>query len=277
MKLLMLKLAPEFETKSRQQYAGTGALHASEELPSFRPAPHLAAGEAHVWTLWQRPRPLAGYISLLSRDEMDRANRFHTPQLFDRFVADHGALRLLLSAYLETDPRKLSFATNKYGKPRLENPFCRLRFNMSHSGEITMIAVCLDAEIGIDVEVVRRIEEWEEIAASHFSKRENETLNAELPEQRMEAFFRCWTRKEALIKAIGMGLSIPLDSFTVTTSLSEPAALLDCTWDGIEASRWSLLHLEPGTGHVGALAIEHQGWSTQHFTWPDGERGPEGE
>lgn len=225
-------------------------------------------GQIHIWTISQRPRTLSDYTFLLSSDEMKRATRMRLPHLFERFVADHGLLRLLLSAYLETDPRLLQFGTNKYGKPRLLIPACRLRFNMSHSGDITMIAICLDAEIGIDVEAIRPIIEWEEIAASHFSLRESASIHAEEASAQIDAFYRCWTRKEALIKAIGTGLSISLDSFSVSTSLKEPAALLHCTWDAEEVSRWSLMHLDPADNYVGALAIRGAAWTTRHFTWP---------
>jgi 4'-phosphopantetheinyl transferase len=84
----------------------------------------------------------------------------------------------------------------------------------------------------------------------------------------MEAFFRCWTRKEAFIKALGMGLSIPLDSFTVSTSLTEPPALLHYSQDTNTASHWSFIHLEPTTGYIGAIAIEKSGWSALQFAWP---------
>jgi 4'-phosphopantetheinyl transferase len=139
---------------------------------------------------------------------------------------------------------------------------------MSHSGSVTLIALCLDAEIGVDVEAVRPIVEWADIAASHFSKEENLSINKEVAGQRMEAFFRCWTRKEALIKAIGMGLSIPLDSFTVSTSLAAPPALLHCAWDANAVSHWSFMHLEPVAGHIGAIAVENSGWSALRFAWP---------
>lgn len=243
-------------------------LDAPEAHASFRPAPILAEGQIHIWTIMERPHAASDYLPLLSSAESERAFALRTTELFDRFVIDHGLLRLLLSAYLETDPRKLSFVTNPYGKPQLESRSCRLRFNMSHSGQVTMIALCLDAEIGIDIEVIRPIAEWDDIASSHFSAMENQSLHKEAPAQRMEAFFRCWTRKEALIKAMGMGLSIPLDSFTVSTSLAEPPALLHCSWDANASSDWSLMHLEPAAGHIGALAIENSGWSATHFAWP---------
>jgi 4'-phosphopantetheinyl transferase len=235
---------------------------------SFRPAPALSEGHIHIWTISQRPQTSSDYAPLLSKDELNRAAGMRSPQLFDRFIADHGALRLLLSAYLDTDPRNLPIIANNYGKPALDIPHCRLRFNMSHSGELTLIALCLDSEIGVDVEAMRPIAEWEEIAASHFSHQENESLRDEEPKARINAFFRCWTRKEALIKAIGMGLSIPLDSFTVSTSLTKPAMLLHCAWDPDAVQRWTLVHLEPGLGHVGALAVEDADWSIQQFEWP---------
>lgn len=266
----MLKLNTEF--RSNLTYLDAKENFTSSYSPeihaTFRPAPALAEGEIHVWTLWPGSQTVSEYIPLLSRSESERAFALRTTQLFNRFVADHGSLRLLLSAYLETDPRKLSFVTNQYGKPHLENNSYRLRFNMSHSGEITMIAVCLDAEIGIDVEAVRSIPEWADIAVSQFSVGENQSIHAEMPAHRIEAFFRCWTRKEAVIKAIGMGLSVPLDSFTVSTSLRQPPALLQCSWGEDARSRWSLMHLEPAIGYVGAVAVENAGWSTLHFAWP---------
>jgi 4'-phosphopantetheinyl transferase len=238
---------------------------------SFRPAPHLTNDQIHVWTLRDCPGDIAAYASLLSRDELDRASRFRFPHLFDRFVADHGRLRLLLGAYLEADPRSLEFSVNPYGKPRVESPRCHLSFNMSHSTMVTMVAVCLNSEVGIDVEAIRPIAEWGAIASSHFSAEENEALSAEPEALRPEAFFRCWTRKEAFIKAKGLGLSLPLNSFSVTVSAEAAPGLLHCDWDPQESSRWSLTDLEPEPGYIGSLAIERKGWSAMHFAWPESE------
>jgi len=244
------------------------AHNAPQLSASLRPAPELTEGHIHVWTVRRLPGSSSDYLPLLSKEEFDRASVMRSPELFHRFVADHGTLRLLLSAYLEADPQTLPLVVDHYGKPALNIPRCRLRFNMSHSGKLTMIALCLDSEIGIDVEAIRPIVEWEDIAATHFSSHERESLQAEDPKGRESAFFRCWTRKEAVIKAVGMGLSIPLDSFTVNTSLTEPAALLHCAWDPEAISRWSLVHLEPATGHVGALAVQGANLSVQQFNWP---------
>jgi 4'-phosphopantetheinyl transferase len=259
-------------SKSNIEIATDISRPASPELSvaraSFRPAPLLTEGQVHIWTITERPYAVSDYLPLLSAAESERAFALRTTELYERFVTDHGLLRLLLGAYLEVDPRTLSIVTNSYGKPQLENHPSRLRFNMSHSGKMTVIALCLDAELGVDVETVRPIAEWHEIAKSHFSEAENLSLHRELPVQRMDAFFRCWTRKEALIKAIGMGLSIPLESFTVSTTLAEPPALLDCSWDAAAPSHWSLMHLELAVGYIGALAIENSGWTATHFAWP---------
>src|ERR1700749_2443744 len=102
---------------------------------------------------------------------------------------------------------------------------------MSHTAGLTMVALCLDAEVGIDVEAVRPIEDRDSIAAMHFSEYEQAALAAEPEHEKTAAFFRCWTRKEAFIKANGAGLSIPLDTFAVSLSSHEEASLLYCTWD----------------------------------------------
>jgi 4'-phosphopantetheinyl transferase len=232
------------------------------------PVPILRANEVHLWTLVHGTEDIAEYTSLLSPDEMERARRFRFPALFERFVADHGRLRLLLAAYLEADPQRLEFVFNEQGKPRLSGPDCRLRFNMSHTRGLTMIAVCLDAELGIDVEAMRPVEDRDDIAARHFSPMENRTLQAEPESDRDAAFLRCWTRKEAYVKARGEGLSLPLDRFAVTLAGKDHAALVHCAWDEHEPYRWMLEHLQPMAGYIGAIAIEQGAWSLLHFTWP---------
>jgi 4'-phosphopantetheinyl transferase len=131
-----------------------------------------------------------------------------------------------------------------------------------------MIAVCLDAELGVDVEVQRAIEDRDAIAAMYFSAAETQALAAQPAHERDAAFLRCWTRKEAYLKARGEGLSLPLDKFEVSLAASDRAAFLHCEWDRHETQRWMLEHLQPMAGYVGALAIEHGPWSLLHFTWP---------
>jgi 4'-phosphopantetheinyl transferase len=242
-------------------------LSPSTRVASFRHLPSLAAGQVHVWKIWQETARFADFTSLLNNEEMERASRLRTAVLFRRFAANHGMLRMLLGSYLGMDPRRLQFVTNSYGKPSLRETGLHLRFNMTHSDDLTLIAICLQSEIGIDVESVRLVEEWQDIAKSHFTDDEYHSLLAAPVELQRDAFFRCWTRKEAVIKAIGMGLSMPLSSFTVSTE--QEAALLHCSWNETAASQWTLEHLEPAPGYVGALAIEGTDWSIQQFDCPE--------
>jgi 4'-phosphopantetheinyl transferase len=237
-------------------------------------APRLSANEVHLWTLVPEGEDIAEYTSLLSPAEMERARRFRFPALFERFVSDHGRLRLLLAGYLEADPQSLQFVENEQGKPRISGPDCRLRFNMSHTRGLTMIALCLDAELGVDVEAIRAVEDRDEIATRHFSPMESKALLAQPVQERDAAFLRCWTRKEAYIKARGEGLSLPLDRFAVTLAGNDRAALAHCDWDEQEPHRWMLEHLQPMAGYIGALAIEQGSWSLLHFKWLTGNHIP---
>jgi 4'-phosphopantetheinyl transferase len=263
--------------RTASQDAGWSAHHAAGAGRAGALAvPLLKAHDVHLWTLAPRSEEVAEYTSLLSLKEMDRAQRFRYPALFERFVSDHGRLRLLLAAYLDADPRGLLFLENDQGKPRLSGPDCRLRFNMSHTQGLTMIAVCLDAELGVDVEVMRPIEDRDAIAEQHFSPMESQALQAQPAAERDAAFLRCWTRKEAYIKARGQGLSLPLDQFAVSLAPHDRAALVHCAWDEHEPYRWMIEHLQPMPGYIGALAIEQGSWSMLHFTWPSQPQEPSG-
>ncbi|GGG93388.1 4'-phosphopantetheinyl transferase family protein [Silvibacterium dinghuense] len=228
--------------------------------------PPLTAGEIHVWALPPETTEAHSFYPLLSPAERERAQRFRFPELSARYMADHARLRLLLAGYLDSDPQRLTFVENQQGKPRIAWPDCRLRFNLSHTKGMTLLAVCLDAEIGVDVEILRPVEDREAIAAMYFSPREVTALQEEPKSHRDLAFLRCWTRKEAYVKARGEGLSLPLDQFAV--SLGERASLLHCQWDEHETSRWQMEDLHPGSAHVGALAVEQGAWSLQHYHWP---------
>ena len=164
------------------------------------------------------------------------------------------------------------FTLNEFGKPEVANPEAadlpgRLRFNLSHTNGLALLAVCLDADLGIDVEAVRTISDLELIAQSHFSPREVAALNAVGHAGKQRAFFRCWTRKEAFLKAHGRGLSIPLDSFAVSLEEEEWPALLECPWDPEEVGGWSLFSFEL-KDFIGALAIRSGDW---RVLWIDEE------
>jgi 4'-phosphopantetheinyl transferase len=142
-----------------------------------------------------------------------------------------------------------------------------LRFNVSHSHGLALYAVTRRRKIGIDIERVRPISGPEQLAARFFSAGENAELCA-LPEHvKHEAFFNCWTRKEAYVKARGEGLSLPLNQFDVSLNPGEPARLLRVERDPQEAARWSLQGLTPAPGYVAALAVEGHGWRLACWEW----------
>ncbi len=207
---------------------------------------------------------------LLNAEEDARAARF----VFDRhrfpFIGARASLRAVLGAYLGLDPRGLLFDYGKQGKPSLrpgQSPI-RLSFNLSHAHERALIAVSLEREVGVDVEYIRPDFTGEDIWERFFSERERAALRA-LPEAvRPLAFFQCWTRKEAYIKATGPGLSTPLHSFDVSLGPGVPAALLATRPDAEDARRWTLHALEPGEGYAGAVMAAGSGFVVRCYDWP---------
>lgn len=226
--------------------------------------PRLSAGEIHVWraSLVRRDEELEALHGSLSGDEVRRADRFHFPRDRRSFIAARGILREILGRYLRTPPELVRFGYNAYGKPMLRDAGERppLRFNVSHSGGLALYAVAVGREVGVDVESLRDDLVCVDVAGHFFSRQEVGVLRA-LPEHsRTRAFFNCWTRKEAYIKARGMGLSLPLDCFDVSLAPGEPAALLATRGGEPDAERWSLHEVEVGPDHVAAVCAEGAGW-----------------
>jgi 4'-phosphopantetheinyl transferase len=178
-------------------------------------------------------------------------------------------LRLLLGRYLDSDPARLRFCYGAHDKPALapESGGDSPRFNVSHSHGLALIALTRSREIGVDLEQIRPEIALENIARRFFSQAEVATLFALPPRERGEAFFACWTRKEAYIKAKGGGLTIPLDQFDVSLGRGKPAAILSTRWDPTEACRWSLRDLYPGPGYAAAVAVEGDGGHLACFQW----------
>jgi len=235
------------------------------------PPNHLMLGsnEVHVWRVMldQLTQNIPTLLRLLPEDEQSRAQRFAFPTDRNHFIGAHGMLRLILSRYLALAPENLRFSYNSHGKPFLniepgENPIC---FNLSHCHSIALYAITLGQQVGIDIERVRHNIDIRTIAKAYFSAYEYKSL-CELPtEDQHEAFFRCWTRKEAYIKARGEGLSHPLDQFSVSLHPGDPAALLQNDSDSSEIFRWALYHLVPEVGYIGALVVEGHGYSVQQW------------
>lgn len=220
--------------------------------------PSLNPTDVHIWraSLALPAASVAALREVLSEDERARADRFVFARDRDKFIAARGRLRHILAAYLDVQPNAIGFEYGPYGKPQLSSPKTdvRLQFNVSHSGDLALVAVAWGRRVGIDLEDARRECAYLEIANSVFSAHERAALAA-LPEaQQRMAFYTIWTRKEAFIKAHGEGLSYPLDRFSVSAELDGPVTL--ALADGAGEGRWTLHGLKPGDGYVGALAVE---------------------
>ncbi|MGH9754755.1 MAG: 4'-phosphopantetheinyl transferase superfamily protein [Blastocatellia bacterium] len=229
----------------------------------------LGADDAHVWraALDQPAEMIAKLTPLLSRDEYQRAERFHRPTDRWRFIAGRGILRKIISAYLALAPDEVQFVYNEYGKPFISTDQNRgaLSFNLSHSNDIALYAVTRRRRVGIDVEHMREDFATIDVTERFFSKDEAEALKAVPMDQRTKAFFNCWSRKEAYIKAIGMGVSYPLDGFTVSLAPNVAPALLKVDADAAEAARWNMYELDAGEGYAAALIVENSFVSLRRF------------
>jgi 4'-phosphopantetheinyl transferase len=205
----------------------------------------------------------------LTPDEQERADRFHFQKDRDHYIVARGTLRAILGRYLVVEPSALRFCYSSYGKPALAETFGgnELSFNLAHSHQLALYAVTRRREIGVDLEYVRADFADEGIAERFFSPREVAALRTVPQNLRKEAFFNCWTRKEAYVKAIGEGLSMPLDQFDVSLAPGEPALLMSTRKDPQEAARWSLQALFPGSGYVAALAVEGHSWQLKCWQW----------
>jgi len=231
----------------------------------------LGADEAHVWraSLDQDAKVIANLAALLSQDEYQRAARYHLPIHRDRFIAGRGILRKIISAYLSIPPAELQFTYNEYGKPAVSDDQNdrALNFNLSHSAELALYAVTRGRAVGIDIEYIREDFATLEIAEHFFSKDEVQSLKAAPTSQRAEAFFNCWSRKESYIKAIGMGVSFPLDGFTVSLAPNDPPALLKVVGDDSEPGRWQMYDLKAREGYAASVIVENHPIILKQWQW----------
>lgn len=191
------------------------------------------------------------YHELLSLDELERANRFKFDHLADFYTFCRGSLRRILSRYLSTSPQEIQFAYGNMGKPSVAKESA-IDFNISHSGDLFVCAITNGQLVGVDIEQIRPLRDIPSIAKNFFSPVEQSHLVDMGEEHRTLAFYECWTRKEAVIKATGEGLSRSLDSFDVAFGPGVAPKLKRL--DDDRAPSWQMHSFEPRPGYAGALA-----------------------
>ena len=231
----------------------------------------LAADEVHVWRarLAHCETCLAELSGLLAPDERERAARYHFPVDQKRCILGRALARIILAHHLRRSPHELAFEYNAFDKPRLADRLdSPVEFNISHSGEWLLLAFAQRRALGVDVERMREDMASAEIAARFFSPFECMALASLPAEMQCDAFFDCWTRKEAYLKGRGDGLSLPLDQFDVAFTPGAEPRLLATRHDPQEARRWSLCALNVGPGHKAALAVEGFDWQLKLWDWP---------
>lgn len=221
----------------------------------------LPVGAVHVWRA-SLACPTARRQRLeqfLAPDELARAERFYFARDRHEYVVGRGLLRWLNGRYRHTPPQDVQFTYSSYGKPSLAQNG-DWQFNVSHSHGKLLIGFCRGAAIGVDIEQIRQLDDADDLAARNFSAAEAAAYAQVPPKQRAEAFFNCWTRKEAYIKAIGQGLSCPLGDFDVSLRPGEPARLLRIRGKEETAVSWTMRSLTPFPGYRGAVLAVGQGW-----------------
>lgn len=229
----------------------------------------LEKDEVHVWraTLARTPPELACLRDLLNDEERTRADRLRNPAHGERFTAGRGILRLLLGKYLDAKPCAVPLASEAHGKPFVSGN-TGLRFNLSHSNDTALFAFARERELGIDIQELAPIERPEALARRFFSAQEIEALRTMPPDAYALAFYTCWTRKEAYLKARGEGLRLSLSKFSVSVHAEETAVLKSGKLEPAELDRWTFTNLPPTEGYAAALVVEGQGFDLKTFQYP---------
>jgi 4'-phosphopantetheinyl transferase len=230
----------------------------------------LPPGDVHVWrvSLVIHPDDEDNLTATLSPDEQVRAARFLSVPARKQFVAARSALRPILSRYTSRRPEEIVFRLGSLGKPSLTDPGpIPLFFNLSHSGELALVAVTEIGEIGVDVERIREMASADQLAERFFHPNEVAALRALPPDQRAVGFFNAWTRKEAFLKATGKGISYGIERVEVTLTPGEPPKVIAIDGDRRAAARWSLETFAAAPGYLGSLALAQTWERVSGFTY----------
>ena len=250
-------LAPELEWRTRSDAAA------------------LTRSSVHLWFahLDHPDAVVDSFINNISSDEYKRATRFHFQRDRQRWIVARAILRQILAGYLECNPCDVSFSYGAFGKPALAGPFVnsKVRFNLAHSGSGALFAVTYGRKVGVDLELIRPLSDARSLAQECFSANEN-TAWMSLPEPgKLRAFFDCWTRKEAYLKATGKGLSLSLQAFDVSLEAGAGQRNLTLYDRNGDPPAWTLLSLAPHPDYSAALVVEgrvcrirvlSRGWET---------------
>lgn len=217
----------------------------------------LHPNQVHIWSVHIRDHTnkLSIYWELLNEKEKTKATQFKFGKDCNCFVIARGVLRKLLGSYLHLKPEEVEFQSGNYGKPYI-NHSSKIQFNISHSKNVVLMGFILKDTIGVDVEYTQRKIDVKQIAKQFFSVEEYESLLTLDNSCQLQGFYNCWTRKEAFIKALGSGLSFPLDQFVVSLDCTEEAVLKDTKWDNKEKEKWVLQPIKPRENYIGAYAVK---------------------
>ena len=232
--------------------------------------PPLETHEVHVWKigLLASQVQLDQLRTLLSDDELERADRFRFDRHRRRFITGRAVMRILLGRYTGRLPEALDFSYNPHGKPSLKDAGS-LEFNFTNSRDLALLCVARQRQLGIDLEHLGRHADYAGIVNRFFAEREIEELFSIPESRRHAAFLTGWTRKEAYIKALGTGLSLPLGKFAVTIDPQVAPSLISADDMPDEPDRWTFRHLEPEPGYVASLVVEGGGWEIRNYCWKE--------
>jgi 4'-phosphopantetheinyl transferase len=234
------------------------------QWPRAIPGEQILSNDVHVWRAFLDLNVLQkeSLVRNLSTDEVAKANRFHFERDRERFIVARGILRHILGCYLGEKPAELRFEYTPYGKPffAVEAGYDSLSFNLSHSGEFALYAITRNRDVGIDIELVRDDIDIELIARRFFSQCELNSLEKISKEMQTVRFFQYWTRKEAFLKAMGKGVSFPMDHCDVSLMTGKTLSLIRLLDEKPETSCWYGMDLFPGRGYIAAIMAEGNDW-----------------
>jgi 4'-phosphopantetheinyl transferase len=251
------------------QTPNSGDVTMEAEQPRSESSPAISAGEVQIWTIpLDPPAEIVDRLArLVSGEERERADRFRAGPLRDRFLVGRGAMRTILGRCLSEAPERLIFRAGPFGKPGLAGAHgsSGVEFNLSHVKDLAVLAVTLGRRVGVDIEAIRPLPDRDGIVSRFFSDRERSAFATLSEEEKSAAFFRVWTRKEAYIKALGTGLSTPLDRFHVSLERAGRGEVLPFSGLPDDPTLWTMTDLPADPEYVGALVLEGPGWPLRSF------------